>query len=55
MLHFKFHQNSTINKEFDLRGVKAPPEGKQGDPDFKNSKKPHTEWLFQTTPKILTL
>ena len=45
MLCFKFHQNRTVNEEFNLS------RGAQG-PDFKNSKKPHTERWFYTTPKI---
>ena len=37
-MSYKFHKNCTINEEFDFWGS-----NQAGDPDFKNSKKPHTE------------
>ena len=53
MLCFKFHQNRPINEEFDCWGLRAP--GDSGGPDFKKSKKPHTERWSQPTPKISAL
>ena len=38
ILYFKFHQNRTINEEFDFSGVKGAERG-EGSLDFKNSKK----------------
>ena len=37
MLYFKFHQNRTINEEFDIAEVKGTG-GSEECPDFKNSK-----------------
>ena len=54
---FKFHQNHTINEEFDFwRGgwakfFRGPPK-RAGGLDYKNTKKPNTERWSQPTPKI---
>ena len=53
MLCFNFHQNRTINEEFDFWGVKGA-WGSEGCPNFKILKNPHQKRWFQPTPKIST-
>ena len=41
-----------IYEEFDCWGVKAPPEGGRGGPDFKNTKNTRIKRWFEPAPKI---
>ena len=54
MLYFKFHQNRSINEEFDFWGgakfFLGDPRAEG--PDFKKSNNSHTGRWSQPTPKI---
>ena len=56
MLCFKFHQNHTINEEFDFilrgRGILWEALRGAGKLDCKNSKKPQKERWSEPTPKF---